>query len=247
MEVDPVSIASINLTEREKNKIKTAIVNWGTFMYLGENYEDLRSAHYIFVKGTTSNTLDTNSHNNNNNNSNSDTNTDTDIDRDKQIKLLFATLICQHKQFVNFDFFVQSAEKRKFISLDPFLLQSPVDMTAINKMRQDNNLPLKSYKVFLHSSVSEDLSQSQPDTNSDKKAVLEQLVTLLGASVSHHVRLSDLCIVNRVSSQQSFPPHVRPVSQLFLLDCLLHLKLPDFESVKYKPKDNKSRRHRNRI
>ena len=77
-----------------------------------------------------------------------------------------------------------------------------------------------------------------------KHEILSKIVTLLGASIVHHIRLSDLCIINKVESTQYFPPHVRNLNQDLIYDTLSNLKLPDLDNFKYKPKDAKYKKNR---
>lgn len=60
----------------------------------------------------------------------------------------------------------------------------------------------------------------------------------------HHIRLCDLCIINKIEVSQYFPPHVRNLNQDLLLDTLVTMKLVDFENLKYKPQDSKYRKIR---
>jgi hypothetical protein len=74
-----------------------------------------------------------------------------------------------------------------------------------------------------------------------KKIIFNYLITYLGASLATHIRLCDLCIINKVDSQY-IPPHVKILNKDFILDTLNTLRLPDFNNLKYLPKDKKIRK-----
>jgi hypothetical protein len=230
---ETIKIASIGLGDSCKTKIRAIIKelssnisNMNTiYFYTGETYSDLEESELVIIKNSSN------------------------FNFYKEFKTLYIHLLNNfllpgkklERKFIRFNYFLDCEKKKKFLNFDSYLLKFSFDLENIDKMRHEDNSPLKGYKVFLFPSESPFLDAEEED---HKHEVMERLITLLGGKLVNHIRLSDLCIINRVESSQYFPPHVRNLNYDFIFDTLISLKLPELDSFKYKPKDAKYKKNR---
>jgi hypothetical protein len=89
---------------------------------------------------------------------------------------------------------------------------------------------LNKYKIFFHQSIKE-------GENSEESLIfntLSKICVLFGGKVVDNIRLSDICIINRIEKEY-FPPQIKLLNQEFLIDTLSIFKLPDLNNKKYSP------------
>lgn len=243
-----IKIASLFLNNSYQSTIKIAIKNLNKdknvkIAYLGENFNDIEDSEFIITKFSNSES----------------------IINSKDIKFLYISLINQNlisvkstdcilpKKIINYNYFLDSLDKQKFLSLESYTIKFQIDFDLINKMINDDRSVLKGYKLFFHPTVfllesfnCNENSRKDNIKNIDnhKKEIFNKIIILLGGSVVNNIRLCDLCIINKIENNQHFPPHVINLNEEFLIECIYNLKMPEMEKFKYKPKDTKIKKIR---
>jgi hypothetical protein len=91
------------------------------------------------------------------------------------------------------------------------------------------------YKFFIHESIkhsSREGNNIQEPENEIAFQTLIKICQMLGGKVVDNIRLSDICIINKLEKEY-FPPGIKLLNQDFLIDALSLLKHPDLTSKKY--------------
>lgn len=233
-----LNLSSIDLNESSKTKLKELIKNIkppnDNFIYLGEEYSDLDKSEYIIIK-----------HNSN-------------VNYFKQLKILYVSLLnkqiihSEHKierKFVKFNYFADNDKKKKILNVDDYVVKISLDYEKLEKLKSEDNLPLKGFMVFVQSDVYSNKDSVDNNLVDDaaekiKKEVLLKLINLLGANTVNHIRLCDICITNKTNNSNYFPPHIKILNQDFIFEAVQYLKLPDIENFKFKPKNEKYKKNR---
>jgi hypothetical protein len=234
-----IKFSSINLSMEYKIKMTysfkllyNSVTNKSNihYEYLGESFEDIEKSDFVILNFSTINSK----------------NDKEKVEKfTKDMKILYLLLINQGKiqnrvkdgkiKMLNFNFILDSIEKNKALNVDNYLINS-IDYNLLFFEKQEkvgrSKLPLYGFKIFLV--CNEDLW----------KEIYAQTVKILGGSVVEHIRLSDICLINKVEKNIPYPPHVRKINYDFLFDCLEMKKLPELELVKYQPSDEKYKKNR---
>jgi hypothetical protein len=157
----------------------------------------------------------------------------------------------EDKKILKYNYFIDCQKKKKILPMEDYYIKHAeiINLDQINDLNLESTLPLRGYKIFLHQNSLMD--DDQLDINSDnnkpneiKNSILMCLVNLLGGTIVNNIRMSDICIINKIENTQFLPPHVRSLNQDFIIDSLTCLRLPDLNLIKYKPKDRKYRKNR---
>jgi hypothetical protein len=140
----------------------------------------------------------------------------TETYRKNDLKIIYAIL--NNIKLLNLTYFEQAEKDKKYpTNIENFIIKYPIDIS-----KPTDNKPLSRYKIYLHDS----LSGTRP--------ILLEVTKLLGGDISEHLRLSDICVVNKYEVD-AIPSSVKLLNQDFLVDCILNNKLMDMENMKYLP------------
>jgi len=158
----------------------------------------------------------------------------------------------------NFDLNKTAKKIRPMITATPstfskFVINDNMCNSNIFKYNTDFYPPFKKYNFYIHPSCYEE--SSIKDRNGNKKNInnsvvkinevseinleaIQFIIRILMGKVVENVRMSDYCVINRLDKNK-IPSHIRLVNTQFLIDCLIELKLMDYE--RYQPLEFKKR------
>ena len=138
--------------------------------------------------------------------------------------------VLNNLKLIKLDFFVESLNNKEYLDINNYI-------TSI-KIKEDDNKVLKDNKIFLHPS----LFDFEP-TNELKKKIMVEIIKRIGCEdiIVDKLRLSTICIINKLDENEYFPGHIKLINQNFLYDCFYNKKLCEVEDIKYNPEVTKSK------
>lgn len=209
-------LASFNLDDNKMNSIKILLKN-SHYVYIGESFKDLIAADAIILFRSPKILTNT--------------------------KFIYCLL--NNAKFVNITIIENYFKKNNNNQNIPRSFHLSKYIMKINLKNFDFNTKtahaplLFKYKISISASL-----YSNTSNDKYKKQTLINLINLLGGIYVEQIRMSDICLINKICKNDHIPGDVIAVREEFLYDCLNLNSLPDFKDFKYLPSNSKKIRNK---